>query len=248
MMQPPLHRPFLKRRSHGISLRRSPTTREVMTAMDIRLPRLFHGILLCGLAAMLPAASQSPQRPQGPQARPAPSTGRPQPGNRPNPGNRPGVRPNPGTRPVNRPNPGQPGNPPRPQPSKPGVKPIPRPPSNRPPSHRPPGNRPVHGRPPQWGRPPASRPSYGFRPADRNWLRHRYAARLRYINRARRPIFTIGGYIPYADIGYLSSLPPDVYGYLPPPPPGYQMGYWNGYVVVYDPVTYFITNLVDLLQ
>lgn len=71
---------------------------------------------------------------------------------------------------------------------------------------------------------------------------------MHYINRTRWPIFTVGGYIPYADIGYLSPLPSDVYGYLPPPPPGYQMGYWNGYVVVYDPVTYFIANLVDLLQ
>jgi hypothetical protein len=43
-------------------------------------------------------------------------------------------------------------------------------------------------------------------------------------------------------------VPPDVYGYLPPPPPGYQMGYYDGYVVVYDPVTYFITNLIDLMQ
>jgi RNA polymerase subunit RPABC4/transcription elongation factor Spt4 len=31
-------------------------------------------------------------------------------------------------------------------------------------------------------------------------------------------------------------------------PPGYQMGYWDGYVVVYDPITYFIANVIDLLQ
>ncbi len=28
---------------------------------------------------------------------------------------------------------------------------------------------------------------------------------------------------------------------------GYQMGYFDGYVVVYDPVTYFVANMVDLL-
>jgi hypothetical protein len=71
---------------------------------------------------------------------------------------------------------------------------------------------------------------------------------MRAINRARRPVFTIGGYYPYADIGYLQPIPPDVYGYLPPPPPGYRMGYYDGYVVVYDPITYFIANLIDLLQ
>ena len=108
--------------------------------------------------------------------------------------------------------------------------------------------RPPHSRPPQWGRPPAHRPPYNWRPSDRAWLRQRYRRRLGYINRASRPIFTVGGYFPFADIGYLSPLPSDVYGYLPPPPPGYQMGYWNGYVVVYDPVTYFIVNLIDLLQ
>jgi hypothetical protein len=106
----------------------------------------------------------------------------------------------------------------------------------------------VHGRPPQWGRPPQNRPSYSFRPSDRDRLRSYYGARMRAINRARRPRFVVGGYYPYADIGYLQPLAPDVYGYLPPPPPGYQMGYYDGYVVVYDPVTYFITNLIDLMQ
>jgi hypothetical protein len=58
----------------------------------------------------------------------------------------------------------------------------------------------------------------------------------------------IGGFFPYAYIPYITALPPTVYGYVPPPPPGYNMGYYNGYVVVYDPVTYFIANVIDLLQ
>jgi hypothetical protein len=108
--------------------------------------------------------------------------------------------------------------------------------------------KPQHSRPPQWGRPPARRPSYSFRPTDRDRLRGYYAARIRAINRANRPVFRVGGYYPYTYIGYLQPVPPDVYGYLPPPPPGYQMGYYDGYVVVYDPITYFIVNLIDLLQ
>jgi hypothetical protein len=71
---------------------------------------------------------------------------------------------------------------------------------------------------------------------------------LRSINRARRPVFTVGGYFPFGDIGYLTPVPPSLYGSIPPPPPGYQMGYYDGYVVVYDPLTYFIANLVDLMQ
>ena len=69
-----------------------------------------------------------------------------------------------------------------------------------------------------------------------------------YINRARRPRFVIGGFFPYGDIGYLTPLPPELYGTMPPPPPGYAMGYFDGYVVVYDPVSYFIASFVDLLS
>ena len=175
----------------------------------------------------------------------------------PRPGRHPGQEPatplvrSPASRPqqsAQRPKPAQ-TKPAKPGQSRPPARPQPAKPGTRPPSHhRPPSHRPPHARPPQWGRPPQSRPSYSFRPSDRDRLRRYYAARIRAINRARRARFIVGGYYPYADIGYLQPIPPDVYGYLPPPPPGYQMGYYDGYVVVYDPVTYFITNLIDLLQ
>ncbi|MDQ1450545.1 MAG: hypothetical protein QOE55_2934 [Acidobacteriaceae bacterium] len=227
--------------------------------METRSFRLLSGLLCCCLACCLvwtlPLSLHAQDRPQpqdNRQARPAQGA-KPQPGTRPAAGAKPGggnaaqpqqpaarpqpVRPAPAhTRPVQ----AQPARP-QPQPGRPQ-------PGTKPPAHRPPANRPVHGRPPQWGRPPANRPSYGFRPSDRDRLRRYYAARIRAINRARRPLFTVGGYYPYADIGYLQPVPPDVYGYLPPPPPGYQMGYYDGYVVVYDPITYFIANLIDLLQ
>jgi len=78
---------------------------------------------------------------------------------------------------------------------------------------------------------------------------HRYYYRnLGYINRAHRPVWAIGGFLPYSYIPYLTPLPPHLYGYLPPPPPGYMMGYFQGYVVVYDPRTGFIVNIVDLLR
>ncbi len=61
-------------------------------------------------------------------------------------------------------------------------------------------------------------------------------------------MFTVGGYFPYGDIGYLSAVPSQLYGQLPPFPPGYQAGYFDGYVVVYDPLTYFIADVIDLLE
>jgi hypothetical protein len=225
---------------------------------------LFRLFALCLFSAGYAAI---PQTPQTPQARPAPGGGSPG-GNRPGPpgggnGNRPNpggpqiqpVRPNPGggnpggNRPQpSRPNPGNPGgnrpNPPRPNPGRPTIQPVPGPRPPRPPV-RPP-NRP--SRPPSWGRPPASRPTYGWRPNDRAWLHRYYARNLAYINLANRPRFTIGGFFPFAYIPYLTPPPAAVLGYLPPVPPGYQIGYYDGYVVVYDPVTYFIANVIDLMQ
>jgi hypothetical protein len=189
------------------------------STMNFFHARLIRGFVLCCLT-LLAAFPQPPQdRPQDRSQRP---------GDRPSP-NRPG---------GDRPGPSRP-NPPRPNPPRPNP-PRPNPPRPRPPS-RP-------NRPPQWGRPPQNRPSYQFRPTDRDFLRRHYFNNLRAINRARRPVFRVGGYFPVGDIGYLTAVPAGVYGRMPPPPPGYRMGYFYGYVVVYDPVTYFIANLVDLLQ
>lgn len=105
-----------------------------------------------------------------------------------------------------------------------------------------------HDRPAQWGRAPEHRGSYQFRSNDRDYLHRYYMNQVRAINRASRPVFRAGGYFPYAYIGYLSPLPQELYGELPPPPPGYQMGYYDGYVVVYDPVTFYIAAVIDLLQ
>ena len=212
------------------------------------------GALVCALALTLAGVSQ------GPSPRPAPGGGQgPGGGGRPQrPGGGPGGG---GSRPQpQRPSPGQ-GSRPSPQPGRPGPQPQrPGPQPQRPggpgrpgSGGRPPsGGRPQPGRPggrpPQWGRPPQNRPSYQFRPNDRGVLHRYYRSHLGYINRARRPIFSIGGYFPYGDVGYLSPLPPSLYGQMPPPPFGYQMGYFDGYVVVYDPLTYFIANMMDLLQ
>jgi hypothetical protein len=136
----------------------------------------------------------------------------------------------------------------RPQPVESQTQPGKSQPGTRPPANSPPANGSAHGRPPQWGRPPQHRASYSFRSTDRSRLRTYYSPRMGEINRANRPVFNVGGYYPYADIEYLQPVPQDVYGYLPPPPPGYQVAYYDGYVIVYDPITYFIAAVIDLLQ
>jgi hypothetical protein len=219
---------------------------------------LFGTAILFALSTVYPAASQNPQDRKAPESRPAPSGSRPQP-RRPNPGGG-NARPQP-SRPPSRPNPSKPNpgsghnrpQPSRPQPGRPSPgRPNPGGGNNRPPSRpnpsRPQPGRPGHGRPPQWGHRPARRPSYSFRPNDHSYLHRYYLSRFGAINRLNRPRFVIGGFFPYAYIPDISPLPPDVYGYLPPPPPGYSMGYYQGYVVVYDPITYFIANVIDILQ
>jgi len=75
-----------------------------------------------------------------------------------------------------------------------------------------------------------------------------YRRNFGYINRGRRPVFVVGGFIPFGDRGYFRPLPPPLMTYMPPPPPGYVIGYFDGYAVVYDPISYTILSVVDLLD
>jgi hypothetical protein len=98
-------------------------------------------------------------------------------------------------------------------------------------------------------RPPAGpRPNYQFRAQDRSRMLSQYRRSLAAINRARRPRFVRGGYFAGSLLPYFTPAPPALSRYLPPVPPGYALGYYQGYVVVYDPATFFILNLVDLLS
>src|ERR1700722_5648910 len=192
------------------------------------------GVLLGGaviLGSPVWATAQAPPAQPAPAA-PSQSSGPGRPGNRPSrpPSGRPGGPP--------------PGRPTGGRPGRPTIQPVPGPrppPAPGRPGYRPP--RPGPGRPP--GGPP---PPYAWRPGDRDRMRRYYGRNFGYINRGRRPIFTIGGFIPFGDRGYFRPVPPGLYGYLPPPPPGYVMGYFDGYVVIYDPVSYSVLNVMDLLD
>ena len=169
-----------------------------------------------------PGGQQGGGRPGGGQ----PGGGRPPQGGS-NGGSRPGgppQRPNPGGRPPGG-NPGAGGGP-RPQPG-----------------------RPVGGRPPVRPSRPPSRPSYSFGDGGNGWrLRHYFNGDMARINRNRRPHFFVGSYFPRQYVTLIQPIPPDVYGYLPPPPPGYAMGYYDGYTVVYDPATLLIASVLDLFR
>jgi hypothetical protein len=62
----------------------------------------------------------------------------------------------------------------------------------------------------------------------------------------KRPVFVTGHGIPRE---YVMQPVPQAYwvGTTPPPPPGYQYGYYGGYVVAYNPATRIVADVLDLV-
>jgi Ni/Co efflux regulator RcnB len=88
---------------------------------------------------------------------------------------------------------------------------------------------------------------YHFRAADRAYLQRHYQSSLRTVRVDRRPYFAPGQVIPQAYRSHVAVLPPHLRHRLPPPPRGYQVGYYQGYSVVYDPLTFGVLSVLDLL-
>jgi hypothetical protein len=63
----------------------------------------------------------------------------------------------------------------------------------------------------------------------------------------RRPVFVPGQVI---ERTYFVQPVPRTYwvGVAPSPPPGYQYGYYEGYVVAYDPTTRVIADVMDIVS
>ena len=136
-------------------------------------------------------------------------------------------------------------------------------PDNPPPGHGgvPPGQAKKHGGDDDRGMPPGQAKKYGydgdrrmppgqakkvFRDQDRaNFYVHyrRDADRWR---GHQRPVFVPGQYI---ERTYVVQPVPRTYwvGVAPPPPPGCQYGYYEGYVVAYDPATRVVADVLDLV-
>lgn len=94
--------------------------------------------------------------------------------------------------------------------------------------------------------PPGQAKKY-FREQDRD---HFYGYYRRDVDRwrgHRRPAFVVGEYIPPT---YVVRVVPRTYwvNVAPPPPPGYQYGYYGGYVVAYNPTTRVIADVLDLID
>lgn len=89
---------------------------------------------------------------------------------------------------------------------------------------------------------------YDFRDSDRDKLRQHYSKDLKRVDRGHRPDFRPGQPVPQDFRGRIKPVPANVRRGLPPPPQGYQMGYYDGYTVVYDPVSFTILQVLDILR
>jgi Ni/Co efflux regulator RcnB len=103
------------------------------------------------------------------------------------------------------------------------------------------GNNGNHGNPHDQGN------NFQFRDQDRGNFQSHYS---KDVNRWRqrpqgRPQFTRGQRVPS---NYrFQTVPQSYYRDAPPPPAGYRYGYYDGYVVAYNPTTRIIADVLDLV-
>jgi len=92
------------------------------------------------------------------------------------------------------------------------------------------------------------RAEYHFRAEDRDHFRPHYEKDVRRWSQQsdRRHQFRAGERLPSGV--RLKSVPSSYYRTLPPPPRGYRFGYYDGYVVAYNPTTQIVADVLDLVN
>jgi len=88
---------------------------------------------------------------------------------------------------------------------------------------------------------------FRFRNEDRGHFAPHYQKDINHWqhNSHGRPHFVRGQRIPPSY--RFQPVPRAYYSAAPPPPPGYQYGYYDGYVVAYDPTTRIVADVLDLV-
>jgi hypothetical protein len=121
-------------------------------------------------------------------------------------------------------------------------------PNNPPPGHGgvPPGQAKKQG----YGKmPPGQAKKYDdwrFRNEDRDHFYSYYRSDANRWKGRKRPVFVPGYVIPQGY--YVRAVPQTYWQGVPPPPPGYQYGYYDGYVVAYNPTTRIVADVLDLVS
>jgi Ni/Co efflux regulator RcnB len=91
---------------------------------------------------------------------------------------------------------------------------------------------------------------YHFREEDRNQFSGHYRSNIRQFEQHpdRRHQIRAGEHLPSDYRSRLKPVPESYYRGVPPSPPGYRFGYYDGYVVAYDPTTQIVADVLDLVN
>ncbi len=89
------------------------------------------------------------------------------------------------------------------------------------------------------------RDDYHFHNEDRGRFYGYYRSDADHWRGRRRPVFVTGRVVPREYV--IQAVPQTYWVGEPPPPPGYQYGYYGGYVVAYNPTTRIVADVLDLV-
>jgi len=89
------------------------------------------------------------------------------------------------------------------------------------------------------------REDYHFHNEDRGRFYAQYRSDADQWRHRRRPVFVTGHVVPREYV--IQPVPQSYWVSEPPPPPGYQYGYYGGYVVAYNPTTRIVADVLDLV-
>ena len=89
------------------------------------------------------------------------------------------------------------------------------------------------------------RDDYHFHNEDRGRFYGYYGSDADHWRGRRRPVFVTGRVVPREYV--IQAVPQTYWVGEPPPPPGYQYGYYGGYVVAYNPTTRIVADVLDLV-
>jgi hypothetical protein len=89
------------------------------------------------------------------------------------------------------------------------------------------------------------RGDYHFQGDDRGRFYSHYRSDADQWRGRRRPVFVTGRAVPREYV--IRTVPQSYWVGAPPPPPGYQYGYYGGYVVAYNPATRIVADVLDLV-
>jgi len=124
-------------------------------------------------------------------------------------------------------------------------------PDNAPPGHGgvPPGQAKKYdrggGMPPGQAKKYGGNPDFHFQNDDRGRFYSHYRSDASRWGNRKRPYFAAGQ--PYP-VGYaIRPVPRSYWAGASAPPPGYQYGYYGGYVVAYNPTTRIVVDVLDLV-